>query len=45
MYYEDLYNSLVVSLENVRLNGTLYGVEEPIEIADCDRLIKNGCNF
>ena len=34
-----------VSLENVRLNGTLYGVEEPIEIADCDGLSKKGCNF
>ena len=34
-----------VTLDGVKINGTLYGVEEPIEIKDCNGLVKNNCNF
>jgi hypothetical protein len=34
-----------VTLENVKINGSLYGVEKPVVITDCNGLVKKDCNF
>ena len=34
-----------VTLDNVKISGSLYGVDTPIEILDCDGLVKKDCNF
>lgn len=38
-------NASNVRLENVKINGTLYGVDEAVEIIGCDDLTKKECNF
>jgi hypothetical protein len=34
-----------VTLEGLRLHGSLYGIEEPIRIENCENLQKQNCNF
>ncbi len=33
------------TLENFNIHGTLYGVEQPIAIENCEGLEKRNCNF
>jgi polygalacturonase len=34
-----------VTLENVKITGMLYGVDDPIVITNCEGLVKKDCNF
>ena len=34
-----------VTLENVSIRGSMYGVEEPVHVENCEGLAKRNCNF
>lgn len=40
-----LFGAKDVTLENFHISGTMYGVEEPVHIENCEGLTKRNCNF
>jgi hypothetical protein len=40
-----LFGAKDVTLENFHISGTMYGVEEPVRIENCEGLTKRNCNF